>query len=328
MQRSKDLQAIEKLNEKLEKAINKLRLSYCNQRNPGASSTAIHAINIIEAGLFELYKPMTVTEKLVALRELVHTSRRLDSKNLSEVCNDIEKLVIKPLKELEPLLGDSKHFQTYTPRPRTAPSQNEIPLVTVSQNPVSFMKAQPIKENKFKIFLLGARNAGTSSLFTVLQKKSFTETFPNSNIIDRTIISDSVALENKKEVPVKLELWDIPFYNNPEVKTHPMRAKVYILVCDLTNKESFNKIYEMKKFMDDRNHNNSIFYIIGTKSDLSKQVVTKNDLSNMAKELNCDYRIVSSKTGTGIDELKKDILQKILPNAYEIELSVGIKQGP
>jgi hypothetical protein len=81
---------------------------------------------------------------------------------------------------------------------------------------------------------------------------------------------------------------------------------IIFLTFDLTNKESFLNIDNKHiPFLKDYINENTLLYLVGTKSDLVNNVVINNNTAlNLLKKLNClNYFITSSKNNLNFKDI-------------------------
>ena len=97
------------------------------------------------------------------------------------------------------------------------------------------------------------------------------------------------------------------------------KAHVFILVYDITSKESFNNIYKyynlLKSTLNDLEdkYNKKIFYLIGNKYDLKiNRTINEKEARDLANKYNAKYMEVSAKNGFNIDKLFEYAIQDIV----------------
>ena len=91
-----------------------------------------------------------------------------------------------------------------------------------------------------------------------------------------------------------------------------------ILVYDITNKESFEKIDRWVKQAKENSPKDVPFMLVGNKSDLEdSRAVSEKDGDDLAKELGFPFKEVSALTKDNIDDMFEVMVQKILPKKLE-----------
>ena len=103
------------------------------------------------------------------------------------------------------------------------------------------------------------------------------------------------------------------------------KADVFILVYDITSRQSFNNIYKyyniFKFALNDleEKYSKKILYLIGNKYDLKiNRIVNENEARDLANKYNAKYMEVSAKNGLNIDRLFEYVIQDILKNSKEV----------
>ena len=124
-----------------------------------------------------------------------------------------------------------------------------------------------IKQYEFKIILLGEFNVGKTSIIKRYIENNFNqsnEKNTNSNIYNKTIRIDNKTL-------VKLNIWDTAGEEefNPLIKQHFQDASGSLIVYDISNKKSFNKIEKWINEIKEKSPHHCINVLIGNKSDLN-----------------------------------------------------------
>ena len=123
---------------------------------------------------------------------------------------------------------------------------------------------------------------------------------------------------------IKIKLWDTA----GQEKYHTLPYSYYkkcdgvLITFDVTNKESFDKIYcwvkTVKENINDKN--NTKIVLIGNKIDLKEErEISEDDGKKIAKEYNMNYYETSAKENIGINELMKDLIKDILNSRLKIK---------
>ena len=168
------------------------------------------------------------------------------------------------------------------------------------------------KENKkLKIILLGEKAVGKSSIINRYVSNKF-------NTFNQTSIGPDV--KSKKYVADKDLTVDLLIHDSTNeqklgkfTKNYYLDAHGAIIVFDLTNQQSFQKV---KYWLDELNSNaprDIIFCILGNKADLTADRVVKFEDAKALAEDNLYYE-VSAKTGNNIalafEQLALGIIEK------------------
>ena len=108
-------------------------------------------------------------------------------------------------------------------------------------------------------------------------------------------------------------------------------AEGVVLAYDVTNSESFENlkfwINSIKSNLGEKNIFIPII-IIGNKIDMEDmRDITKEDASKFAKENNYKYFETSAKTGEGVDEAIRDLVNQVLANSDKNEAAKGERKS-
>ena len=133
----------------------------------------------------------------------------------------------------------------------------------------------------------------------------------------------SASIKTEDGFDLKLKLWDTAGQERfKSVSVKNLRySQAAIVVFDLTNKESFDKVSYWSKEIRE---NSDIMPIglFGNKSDLTeKRVVSQEEIDELCQRENLTYFETSAKTNTGI----KEGFSKMATLAYKIYGNVGSK---
>ena len=127
---------------------------------------------------------------------------------------------------------------------------------------------------------------------------------------------DYLTKEEKiEDKTIKIKLWDTAGQENYHTLTHNYYRKCdgIIIVFDISNKESFDKIhYWIKAIHDNTDSNKKIKQVIvGNKIDLDRQV-TKEEGQKLAESYSLKYFETSAKENIGINEFMLSIITEII----------------
>jgi Ras-related protein Rab-1A len=167
----------------------------------------------------------------------------------------------------------------------------------------------------FKALIQGHSGVGKTQIFN----RYLNDDFDKVNYKPTTKAQFAAKFVNHGRHQVQLQLWDCAgaeyFYmQNSMIKN----ADAFILVFDITNRESFNKIktlylenYMISGKMRAREQVN---IIVGAKTDLSDtRVVSYEEARELAFELNASYVEVSSAINTNLNAVFDTIMESLIP---------------
>ena len=164
----------------------------------------------------------------------------------------------------------------------------------------------------YKLLLLGQSSVGKTSIILRYIENSFEESNISTCGID--LKCKYVQCDDKK---IRLDLWDTAGQERfPSLMKNYFRAAHgFVLVYDITNKESFDKlqgwIKDIKETIEDVN--SFKFAVIGNKKDCEKdRQVDYQILKEFAETNNFVFSETSAKTGEGIDKLFDDFVYELL----------------
>ncbi len=175
------------------------------------------------------------------------------------------------------------------------------------------------KENEpifYRLIFAGNSGVGKTQIINVYNKKLFqTEHSPTFGI-DFQI--KTINLICKKTNVYCIDTDGSEDFSEITGKVFIRKADAFILIYDITSKESFNNLIKyynrFKNALNDiEDHKKKIFYIVGNKYDLRmNRLVDENEAKQMAHKFEAKYLEVSAKNGINIDTLFNYIIQDII----------------
>ena len=154
---------------------------------------------------------------------------------------------------------------------------------------------------KYKIMVLGESKVGKTSLIKRYTKDQFGGVYLTTVGMD--FQDKIIEIEDKK---VRLQIWDTAgqerFRN--VTKSYFQSSQGLVLVYDITDRESFEKLNfwvdNIKNFAPE----NAKFILVGNKCDLANErKVSYEEGENYAKNLNIKFFEASARDGTNVNEL-------------------------
>jgi small GTP-binding protein len=166
-----------------------------------------------------------------------------------------------------------------------------------------------------KILTLGDQSVGKSSIVLRYSDNKFSDTFLSTIGVD----SKRKVIKVKGE-KVKVSIWDTAGQEKFQniVKQYYNGANGILLIFDITNKKSFDKInFWYNDLINRIKKDEIIIYLVGNKIDLEEnRQITIEEAEKYANDKNIPYFEVSAKSGDGIkklfDDITNDIMDKIL----------------
>ena len=153
-----------------------------------------------------------------------------------------------------------------------------------------------------KVVLIGESGVGKTSIISQFINETFQVNMESTS--GATFSSKVVTLSNKNKI--KLEIWDTAGQERYRALTKMFYkdAAAAILVCDITDKNSFIQIKEYWVDQIKQNNDNIILIIVANKSDLyEKEAIDENEVRNYANELNANFIVCSALNRSGIEDI-------------------------
>lgn len=182
----------------------------------------------------------------------------------------------------------------------------------------------------FKILTIGESGVGKTCILRRFVENKFLKNHLATIGID--FKTKNIALGDKT---VKLKIWDTAGQERFRNITNQYYkgADGIILVFDVTNKDSFDKIGDwMSQIQGNTSENEISIVLLGNKIDMEPRVITPEMGSILASKLGIKYFETSAFSGTNINEsitfLSKDILGKkkgdLIASANQHEYTGGV----
>ena len=180
---------------------------------------------------------------------------------------------------------------------------------------------QNLKLVEYKIILVGDSGVGKTSILKKFINNEFNED------IKCTIDIDSLykSIKIDKNLYTKLKIYDTAGQEKYRslIKKYYQGTDGIILVFDLTNENSFNKLKSWINEVSDNTEKAQII-LVGNKADLIERKIDEETAENFAKQRDMKYIETSAKEGTNIlllfEELALDINKKKQNDSSVVEL--------
>ena len=161
----------------------------------------------------------------------------------------------------------------------------------------------------YKILLIGESNVGKTSIILRYTENKFDPSGISTCGVD--LKNKFVSYNNTK---IRLDIWDTAGQERFRglAKNYFRGANGFILVYDITNKNSFDKL---KGWMNDAKEKIESDYkmiVVGNKNDCKNRKVGFDLLEDFGKKNNVSFMEVSAKTGQGIDKIFLKMVEELL----------------
>lgn len=164
---------------------------------------------------------------------------------------------------------------------------------------------------QIKVVIIGEASVGKSSILVRFIADSYVDS--GSPTLGVAFLSRTLQING---ISVKMNIWDTAGQERfgSLAKIYSRDANVIILVYDITNINSFEKMKNWYASLKDEKFDEEvIFAIAGNKEDLSiQETVPFEEVSQFAKSINAIFIKVSAKLNIGIAELFHDIGEKYI----------------
>ena len=162
-----------------------------------------------------------------------------------------------------------------------------------------------------KIILVGDISTGKTNLLS----KYLSNKFDSQS--QATLGVEMMTKDFKiKEDIVKAQIWDTAGQEKYDtlITSYYKGAKGALLLYDITQKSTFNKVESIFGKLKDNSDKNISVILVGNKCDLEdNREILKQDGEELAKKLNIKFMEVSAKTGDNLDK----VFQTLIEDVYE-----------
>ncbi len=180
-------------------------------------------------------------------------------------------------------------------------------------------------DEKIQIILVGESGVGKTSLI-----RRYTNNIFNSNHLETIGIEFYNKEEKINNKIVQIKFWDTAGQEifHSLTKNFYRKADGIIIVYDITNKESFERVQDwIKSIYDNTDTYKEIqMIIVGNKIDLEEmREVTKEDGIKIGKYYEIDFYEASAKNAEGVNNFMIKIIRDILNNKVNNRNTINIK---
>ena len=167
-------------------------------------------------------------------------------------------------------------------------------------------------DRKVQLLVIGDGAVGKTSILSRFAQDKFSPQYLATLGID--FFTKDVMID--KEI-IHIKIWDTAGEERYRSLTKGFfkNGEGIIIVYDVTNKNSFESL---KFWIDSIENNNNLenkkmpAVILGNKIDISNRQVNENEAQEFAKSRNYKYFEVSAKSGKGVDESIKYLIEKVI----------------
>ena len=180
-------------------------------------------------------------------------------------------------------------------------------------------------DEKIQIILVGESGVGKTSLI-----RRYTNNIFNSNHLETIGIEFYNKEEKINNKIIQIKFWDTAGQEifHSLTKNFYRKADGIIIVYDITNKESFERVQDwIKSIYDNTDTYKEIqMIIVGNKIDLEEmREVTKEDGIKIGKYYEIDFYEASAKNAEGVNNFMIKIIRDILNNKVNNRNTTNIK---
>lgn len=175
-----------------------------------------------------------------------------------------------------------------------------------------------------KIVTLGEGRVGKTSLTL----KFVNNTFHNDEIstINANCLTKQVQVENGA---VQFNIWDTAGQERFRAlaPNYYREAKGALIVYDITDRKSFDKVVSWIKELKDQADKNIVIVVAGNKCDMERdRQINKADAQEFCRKLQIRHFDTSAKSGNGVDEVFQE-LATLIYQANKDTLRTGSGRG-
>ena len=169
---------------------------------------------------------------------------------------------------------------------------------------------EEVYDSKLKLMIIGETKVGKTALITRYTKNTFTGTYLTTIGIDFQV--KYVPFEDKR---VRLQIWDTAgqerFRNIAKSYFHSSNG--FIVVYDISNKDSFEKLNFWIEQIKLNAPENTICILVGNKSDLeTERQIKKEQGEKLSEQIGMKFFEVSAKDGTNVEEAFQVLVNEIM----------------
>ena len=161
----------------------------------------------------------------------------------------------------------------------------------------------------YKLLLIGESNVGKTSIILRYTENKFDPSGISTCGVD--VKCKYVSLNKTK---IRLDIWDTAGEERFRglAKNYFRGANGFILVYDITNKNSFDKLRGWMNDAKEKIESDYKMLVVGNKKDCRNRKVDLDILEDFGKKNNVPFMEVSAKTGEGINQIFIKMVEELL----------------
>jgi small GTP-binding protein len=180
-------------------------------------------------------------------------------------------------------------------------------------------------DEKIQLIMIGESSVGKTSLI-----RRYTKNIFNINHLETTGIEFNSKEEKINHKIIKVKIWDTAGQEifHSLTKNFYRKADGIIIVFDVTNKESFDKIHDWVKSVHDNidSYREMQIIIVGNKIDLEEnREVTKEEGNKLSDFYEIPYFEASAKNSNGVRAFMMRIITDIVNNKVNDRSSFNLR---
>ena len=180
-------------------------------------------------------------------------------------------------------------------------------------------------DEKIQLIIIGESNVGKTSLI-----RRYTNNLFNTNHLETVGIEFNTREEKINNKIIKVKIWDTEGQEifQSLTKNFYRKADGIIIVFDVGNKESFEKLHDWIKSVYDNidSYREMHLIIVGNKNDLEEnRQVTQEEGVKLSEYFEIPYFEASAKNGNGVRTFMMKIIEDVINNKVNNRSSFNIK---
>ena len=180
-------------------------------------------------------------------------------------------------------------------------------------------------DEKIQLIIIGESNVGKTSLI-----RRYTNNLFNTNHLETVGIEFNTREEKINNKIIKVKIWDTAGQEifQSLTKNFYRKADGIIIVFDVGNKESFEKLHDWIKSVYDNidSYREMHLIIVGNKNDLEEnRQVTQEEGVKLSEYFEIPYFEASAKNGNGVRTFMMKIIEDVINNKVNNRSSFNIK---